>query len=85
MMINIEQLKMEDCEALSDLHLTYFQNHFQGMPGRRLLECYYKGVANQAGSVGFVAKNDEKVIGYVCGVWDKSAINSFSSKNISCR
>jgi len=76
-MVNIEQLKSEDCGPVSDLHLKYFQHQFHDLPGRRLLECYYKGVANQVGSTGFVAKNDEKVIGYICGVWDKGAINAF--------
>lgn len=43
---------------------------FSGRAGRELLMLYYGTVAKEVGGGGYVAINQNEVLGYVCGIWD---------------
>jgi ribosomal protein S18 acetylase RimI-like enzyme len=61
---------------VASLHLRHLPTGFQGLPGQRLLGAYYAAVTEGAGASGFVAEQEGRVVGYVCGVWSPSALLS---------
>jgi ribosomal protein S18 acetylase RimI-like enzyme len=60
---------------VADLHLHHLQTNFNGLPGLKLLCSYYTSVVEGVGACGYVAEEDRRVLGYVCGVWSPSTIH----------
>lgn len=75
-MTAIVPLAARHCHSLARLHLAHLSTEFKGEPGRRLLQAYYRAVAEGRGACGYVAEEDGRVMGYVCGVWDRSALRA---------
>ncbi|MBN1430542.1 MAG: GNAT family N-acetyltransferase [Anaerolineae bacterium] len=73
-MTEIISLQPQHVDDVALLHLEYLRTSFRGRVGRHLLRLYYASLAEADGACGFVAIVDKQVVGYVCGVWDKSAI-----------
>lgn len=69
-MIKIESIQPENCKWIAQLHLSNLRTPFCGRGGKGILECYYQALSHQAGACGFVAKESNKIVGYVCGIWE---------------
>lgn len=63
---------MARCHAshVAILHISYLQTRFCGWPGRELLKMYYASLSYKHGGCGFTALKNDRVLGYVCGIWD---------------
>jgi ribosomal protein S18 acetylase RimI-like enzyme len=70
----IHSLELKDCLAVAEAHMNYLRTPFRGNAGIQLLKLRYEVIASQKGGIGFVAREDGKFAGYVCGVWDRGAI-----------
>lgn len=68
----IEILPLRTCHAgqVAQLHLENLQTMFSGRAGRELLRLYYEAVAEETGGGGYVAVDQNEMLGYVCGIWD---------------
>lgn len=75
-MISIRHLSPKDSLSLSRLHLQNLNTFFVGKPGLQLLSLYYKVIALGRGSCGFVAEQDGRIVGFVCGIWDPKKVRS---------
>ncbi len=73
-MIEIRPFKLNDCISVAEAHANYLTTPFRGKAGIQLLKIYYEGIAHQMGGVGFLAVNDGKFSGFVCGIWDRPLI-----------
>lgn len=62
--------------AVATLHMQYLTTPFRGAPGRRLLSAYYRTVAQGNGAIGYVAEEQGRVLGYICGVWAPEALRA---------
>lgn len=56
--------------AVAALHMRYLTTPFRGAPGWRLLSAYYQAVAQGDGAVGYVAEDSDRILGFICGVWE---------------
>jgi ribosomal protein S18 acetylase RimI-like enzyme len=63
-------MAVRHCPAVAVLHLNFLNTGFTGKPGLRLLDLYYRTVVEEVGACGYVAEQDDQVLGFVCGVWD---------------
>lgn len=70
----IKPLQPHQASAVAKLHLDYLQTNYRGRLGHQLLTAYYRAVCNSRGGVGYVWVDDENVLGYVCGIWDRRRI-----------
>lgn len=75
-MNEIVPLALEHSMALAALHMSHLATPFTGTPGRRLLSAYYRTVASGRGAVGYVAEDQNQVMGYVCGVWEPAKLRA---------
>lgn len=68
----IEILPLRACHVgrVAQLHIENLQTMFSGRAGRELLRLYYDTVAKEMGGCGYVAIDQNEVLGYVCGIWD---------------
>ena len=76
-MTNIRPLQPEDCQFIASLHLQNLRTNFSGRPGLELLRLYYQSLVGAKGGCGFVAEQEGRILGYVCGIWDPVNIHSF--------
>ena len=76
MSVVITPLGSRHLSQVASLHLRHLPTGFQGRPGQRLLGAYYAAVRKGTGASGFVAEQEGRVVGYVCGVWSPSALFS---------
>jgi len=67
-------LGLEDCGKVAELHLHHLRTSYRGKSGIKLLECYYAALVQSDGGCGYIANLEGKLVGYICGVWDGSAI-----------
>lgn len=70
----VERMRLEDVDQISVLHIENLRTHFNGTSGKKLLNCYYKAVVKENGACGFVAKEAQEVVGFVCGIWDENLL-----------
>lgn len=75
-MIEVGLLRERHASGAARLHLSFLRTKLQGRPGRELLELYYRNLASTDGACGYVAEDGDSMVGYVCGVWDPSAVRS---------
>lgn len=73
-MIEICLLELKDCLAVAEAHMNNLRTPFRGNAGIQLLKMRYEVIASQKGGIGFIAREDGKFAGYVCGIWDRGAI-----------
>lgn len=68
----IEILPLRACHVgrVAQLHIENLQTMFSGRAGCELLRHYYHTVAKEMGGCGYVAIDQNEVLGYVCGIWD---------------
>jgi len=62
--------------AVAALHIRYLTTPFRDAPGRRLLSAYYQTVAQGNGAVGYVAEDHDRILGFICGVWEPSKLQA---------
>ncbi len=60
--------------AVAALHVQCLTTPFRGAPGRQLLSSYYQTVARGRGAVGYVAEEQDRILGYICGVWEAAEL-----------
>jgi ribosomal protein S18 acetylase RimI-like enzyme len=70
----IVPLTQGHCPEVAGLHLDHLRTGFRGRPGLELLAAYYKALVRSEGGCGFVAEQAGRVAGYVCGVWEPTAV-----------
>jgi ribosomal protein S18 acetylase RimI-like enzyme len=75
-MIAINPLCRNDAKSVADLHIKNLKSNFKGLPGKKLLQYYYQCVSGNTGCVGYVARDGQNILGYVCGIWDKAKFQS---------
>lgn len=75
-MAQIDYLQESDCNKVAALHLMHLRTSFTGQAGKELLACYYRAVVRQVGACGYVAKENDEIEGFVCGVWQPSALRN---------
>jgi ribosomal protein S18 acetylase RimI-like enzyme len=54
---------------VADLHLNNLGTNFSGQTGLTFLTAYYRALISSGGGCGFLALEQGKLIGFVCGVW----------------
>lgn len=62
--------------AVAALHMRYLTTPFRGAPGRRLLSAYYQAVAQGDGAAGYVAEDRDRILGFICGVWQPAELRA---------
>ncbi len=73
-MLEILPLCKADAPEVARAHVDYLNSPLQSSGGYGLLVAQYEAIARQSGAVGFVAWVDGRFAGFVCGVWDRSAL-----------
>lgn len=73
-MLEILPMKEEDTPEAARAHINYLKSPLQSAGGYGMLVAQYQAIARQAGAVGFVARLDGRFAGFICGVWDRSAL-----------
>ncbi len=68
--IVVVPLRAEHSAAVARLHMQNLSSVFAGIGGARVLAAYYRAIGLERGGGGFVAQAGDRVVGYVCGVWD---------------
>lgn len=68
--ISIIPLRNNDCSETTALHMAYLRTHLFGYVGKSLLTCNYRAMVSQHGACCYVARADDRVVGFVCGVWE---------------
>lgn len=70
-MVTIVPLQKEDCADAAQAHYDNFSSVSMHKPWADMLKVYYEVIASlPGGACGYVAREDGKFAGYVCGVWD---------------
>lgn len=62
-------------KQVADLHLNNLGTNFSGQTGLTFLTAYYRALISSGGGCGFLALEQGKIIGFVCGVWAPRKIN----------
>lgn len=70
----IAPLIQDHCPEVARLHRDCLPTGFRGRPGLELLTAYYRALVESRGGCGFVAEQEGRVDGYVCGVWEPAAV-----------
>jgi ribosomal protein S18 acetylase RimI-like enzyme len=68
--INFLSLDERYCYEIAELHITYLNSKFTGNHGAILLESYYKALCARKGGVCYIAMVNNRVVGYICGIWN---------------
>ena len=63
-------MQSHHCYQIAKLHMENLNSNFQGNSGLHLLKVYYHAIIVSNGACGFIAQRDNRVIGFICGVWD---------------
>lgn len=71
MIVDLEAIHVKEAAAL---HLKYLKTYFKGTSGKKIIECVYKVVASNSGGKGFIAIDNDNIIGFICGIWNQKAI-----------
>jgi len=70
-MVTIVPLQKEDCADLAQAHYDNFSSSYLHKRWVSMLKIYYEAIASlPGGACGYVAREEGKFAGYVCGVWD---------------
>lgn len=70
MKILINKLSLEYVSEVAYLHQRFLPTSFRGFPGQKMLELYYKNLGAGLGGQGYIALDEGKFAGYICGIWD---------------
>lgn len=73
-MLEILPLRKADAPEVARAHVDYLNSPLQSAGGYGMLVAQYEAIARQNGAVGFVARVDGQFAGFICGVWDRSAL-----------
>ncbi len=73
-MLQILPLQNDSAVLAAHAHITYLRSPLQSAGGYGMLVAQYQAVAGQAGATGFVAWVDGQFAGFICGVWDRRAL-----------
>jgi GNAT superfamily N-acetyltransferase len=73
----ITLLSDEHIAEIVQLHLENFPTEFFGYPGKCLLGIYYHAIIHSEGASGFVILAGDQLIGYICGIFNRSKLNSY--------
>lgn len=68
-MIDIVPLKASHARPIAQLHMENLNTNFSGRAGFELLRLYYETIAKEAGGCGYVAMDQNEIMGFVCGIW----------------
>lgn len=80
-MIFIQPMREEDCQTVARLHLNNLRTELRGLPGLNLLERYYRALTASRGGSGYVAKKNNQLVGFICGVWDANNVRQVLFRN----
>src|SRR4051794_12489162 len=80
-MPNIRLIEKRDAASVALLHQSYLSTPFHSAAGLHLLKLYYKNLVQSSYGVGYIAVDDNTVVGYVCGVWDAAALQRMLTRN----
>lgn len=75
-MVRIVPLETTHLDAVARLHMAHLRTNYRGYPGMQLLICYYDTLAKSDVACGYVAIEHDRVLGFVCGVWDFAQLHS---------
>ncbi len=73
-MIEIHPLRPQDAELAAKAHLENLTSAIHTAGGLAMLKLQYESIATHHGAVGFAAWVDGQFAGYVCGVWNRTAV-----------
>lgn len=76
----ITKMSPSDSEQVAYLHMNYLHSPFKGNAGIKLLKIYYTAMCAEQGACGYVAKEKDNILGYVCGVWDSKELQKLMLK-----
>lgn len=80
--MEIFQAQPNDSENIAIIHYNNFKNAFLCDLGINFLILLYNWILSSNSGFGFIVKNDNKIIGFVSGVYNSSGIiSSFIKKN----
>jgi len=68
--ISISEATKNDCAAIGSLHRQSIQAGFLSSLGEDVLRIVYEAVVEYRGSTLLVARNDERIVGFVAGTYD---------------
>jgi ribosomal protein S18 acetylase RimI-like enzyme len=63
-----------DADDAAAAHIRFLSKRFDSKPGRSLLRLYYLSLIRSGGGAGFVARSEQQLSGFICGVWDPARI-----------
>jgi len=76
MQTEIIPLSNEHIATITSMHMQYLRSPFQGKSGEHFLQTYYNTLIKQKGGCGYVAITNNKIAGFVCGIWDPTIVKS---------
>jgi len=68
--VRVNLLQNRDCPEIAALHMAHLRTPFSNRAGLALLTCNYRAMVSQHGACCYVARADDRVVGFVCGVWE---------------
>lgn len=77
MNIIIKPLEICEIDQVVLLHYKYLNTEFRGKIGQEILKIYYSVISHSQGGCGYVALRDNKVVGYICGLWNSSEVKRY--------
>lgn len=73
-MFKVDRFRPADCSQVAELHVTCLRTPFGGRAGLELLTRYYRIVALEAGACGYLVRHQDRILGFVCGIWQPNAL-----------
>ena len=74
--VDVRKMIANDVAEVASLHRQIFSDYFLTHMGQRFLERYYKEFVDQSENYGFVAVNEDVLLGFVVGMSDSERFYS---------
>lgn len=79
--ITIDYLRPDDLAEIAILYEKSFSNHFLGHMGRRFLKLFCAQFVNSSTNFGYVAKCNDKLVGFLLGTINRAPFHQFYRQN----
>ncbi len=73
-MVKIIKFSPKYASLVADLHQKHLQSNLQNKLGFKMLVIYYASFSSPKGGACYLAVEDYKLLGFICGVWDQKEI-----------
>jgi len=73
-MVKVIEFSPNYASLVADLHQKHLQSNLKNKLGLKMLAIYYASFSFPKGGACFLAVEDYKLLGFICGVWDQKEI-----------